>query len=495
MVIRKSIVAAAVVLVATSVGSCSGDGASPTTTARIDYVASAIEPILTRGERFVIEGLNFGTARGTVLLTRIGGGTIEAAVADSEWTEFTITAVVPDSAATGTEALAVVPASGTQIVTTVHILPRSFFNPATLTWTARAAYPGAIAGIGLTAAEFPGAGGVWHTTLYAAGGAEPPLMTPDSGVYVAHATAGGAGAIEGWTRQHDTTVQSRSRVLPVPRAFAAAAVATRFNSRFPGTALYVIGGIDRTGRAQATVFAADVTADSVIGRFVVLEPLPAPRAGAIAVVRRGRIYVIGGTDQLGHPQITVYMGRIGANGHIDGWYLQPSLGGPRAYGAGVARDSRLVAIGGVADSVPPGGGVGAGTQRLVTGDTAAVSLLSGFFTGGWGAGQALLPEGRSQFALLDLDSTVLIVGGMYGGASSNSAETLAGVGADDSLTAFGGPVGTNRIADLMCLTDSAGTLIGPAGVAWHEADGTHRGLVVGGLDLATQGRRSCAWGF
>ena len=75
------------------------------------------------------------------------------------------------------------------------------------------------------------------------------------------------------------------------------------------------------------------------------------------------------------------------------------------------------------------------------------------------------------------------------------SQTLAGVGADDSLTAFGGPVGTNRIADLMCLTDSAGTLIGPAGVAWHEADGTHRGLVVGGLDLATQGRRSCAWGF
>ena len=107
----------------------------------------------------------------------------------------------------------------------------------------------------------------------------------------------------------------------------------------------------------------------------------------------------------------------------------------------------------------------------------------------------MLPEGRSQFALLDLDSTVLIVGGMYGGAGSNSAETLAAAVNDDSLSAFAGPVGTNRIADLMCLTEPAGTLIGPAGVAWHEADGTHRGLVVGGADLATQGRRSCAWGF
>ena len=495
MVIRKPIAAAAVVLVATSVASCSGDSGSPTPAARIDYVAGAIEPILTRGERFVIEGLGFGTARGTVLLTKINGGTIEAAVADSAWTSFTITAVVPDSAATGTEALAVVTAAGTTILATVHVLPRSFFDPRTVTWTVRAPYPGATAGIGLTAAEFPEPGGVLRTTLYAAGGADPPLMTPDSGVYVARVTAGGAGAIDGWTRQHDTTVQARSRVLPAPRAFAAAAVATRYNSRFPGTALYVIGGIDRSGTAQSSVFAADVTADSVIGRFVFLEPLPAPRAGAIGVVRHGRIYVIGGTDQLGQPQSSVYMGRIGANGHIDGWFLQPSLVGPRAYGAGLARDIRVIAIGGVADSVPPGGGVGTGTQRLVTGDTAAVSLLSGFFTGAWGAGPALLPEGRSQFALLDLDSTVLIVGGMYGGAGSNSAETLAAAVNDDSLSAFAGPVGTNRIADLMCLTEPAGTLIGPAGVAWHEADGTHRGLVVGGADLATQGRRSCAWGF
>jgi len=133
MVIRKPIAAAAVVLVATSVASCSGDSGSPTPAARIDYVAGAIEPILTRGERFVIEGLGFGTARGTVLLTKINGGTIEAAVADSAWTSFTITAVVPDSAATGTEALAVVTAAGTTILATVHVLPRSFFDPGTVT--------------------------------------------------------------------------------------------------------------------------------------------------------------------------------------------------------------------------------------------------------------------------------------------------------------------------------------------------------------------------
>jgi hypothetical protein len=189
------------------------------------------------------------------------------------------------------------------------------------------------------------------------------------------------------------------------------------------------------------------------------------------------------------------MGRIGADGHIDGWYEQPPLVGPRAYGAGIARAGRIVAIGGVADSVPPGGGLAGGTQRLVTGDTAAVSLLSGFFTGGWGAGAALLPEGRSQFALLDLDSVVLVVGGMYAGAAANTAETIRASVSGDSVGPFTGPVGSNRIADLMCLTETAGTLVGPAGITWREADGTPRGLVVGGLDLAAQGRRSCAWGF
>ena len=423
-------------LVATGVAGCK-DGASPGGSARVEFMAGAVEPILTRGERFVIEGAGFGAEPGLVIFTRIGGGIIERAVADSDWTPFTVVTTVPDSAAPGHVALALETASGTQLIATINVLPRSSFNPATLMWVARGTFPGAPAGVSVTAAEFPAAGGILRTTLYAAGGAEPPLMTPDSGVYVARVTRGGAGAIEAWIRQRDTTDPARTRVLPAPRAFAATVVATRFNSRFPGSALYVIGGIDKTGRAQASVLGADITADSVTGHFVPLEPLPTPLAGAIAVVRHGRIYVMGGADALGRPQSAVYMGRIGPDGHIDGWYVQPPLTGPRAYGAGVARGGRVVAIGGVADSVPPGGGLdtGGGTQRLVTGDTAAVSVLTGFFTGGWGAGPALLPEGRSQFVLFDFDSTVLVVGGMYAGAPTNSAETLAAAATGGCSTA------------------------------------------------------------
>ena len=471
------------------IGGCGGDGSSPASTIGIDYIGGAIEPVLTRGERFVIEGFGFGDAPGVVLFTRIGGGTIESQIPDSAWTPFVILATVPDSAATGRVGFGIETAAGARLTATINVLPRATLDPETLTWVSRGTFPGATSGIALAAVQFPGTGTL-PTSLYAAGGAEPPELVPDSisgrRVYVARVTAGGAGTIGAWTP---------SRLLPAPRAFATAVVGTPFNSRFRGNALYVIGGVDSLGRAQSSVYAADVTADSVSTAFITLEPLPAPRAGALAVVRHGRIYLLGGTDSLGRPQSTVYTGRIGANGHIDGWFIQPALNAVRAYGGAIARSGRLFTVGGVVDSVPPGGGVAAGTQRMVTGDTAAVSTLSGFFTGGWGAGPALLPEGRSQFGLFDLDSVLLVVGGMYAGAATNSAETLAASVVNDSVGPFTGPVGTNKIADLMCLTEPAGTLVGAAAVTWQELDGTRRGLLVGGLDLASQGRRSCAWGW
>ncbi len=484
---------------------CGGDASGPVyATARLDYVDGAIEPILTRGQRIVLEGFGFGAARGSgaVRFARSSGGEIDAVVADSAWSALTITTTVPDSAVSGT--LTVITAAGSRLTTTAHVLPAPAFDPVTLTWQARAPFPRAPVGVALAAAEFP-VGTTLRATVYAVGGAEPfasgggggqIAMLPDSGVYVARVVAGGAGTIDAWVRQRDTSDATRSRVLPVPRAFVAAAVATRYNSRLSGSALYVIGGIDATGRAQATVLGADVTADSVSRRFLFLEPLPAPVSGAIAVVRRGRIYVIGGTDDHDRPQRAVYVGRIGVDGHIDGWYEQPPLPGPRAYGGGLVRDGRVVAIGGVADSVPPGGGLDAAPQRLVTSDTAPLSLVSGFFTGPWGSGPTLLPEGRSQFALLDVGNAVLAVGGMYAGAATNAAETIAAVVTGDALGTFTGPVGGGtQIWTQRCGSLTAGTLVGPAGVTWREADGTPRGLVLGGIDRVTQQRRTCVWGF
>lgn len=494
---RLTRLAAAALLAGGGGGAClSGTDSAPgLPTARIDYVDGAIEPILVPGQRIIIEGFGFGDAPGTVRF-----GAVDAPVADSTWSVFAITTTVPPAVAAGSGNITLVTATGQSLTAAVHVIPPPAVNPAALLWQSRAAFPTSPVGVALAAAEFVTAS-VVSVTVFAAGGAEPVssggqmTMIPDSGVYVARAIAAGGGSITPWARQRDTSDALLSRVLPVSRAFAAAVVATRHNSRFPGSALYVIGGIDTAGRPQATVLGADVSADSVIARFTFLEPLPTPVAGAIAVVRRGRLYVIGGTDASGNPQRTVYVGRIGADGHIDGWYPQPLLPGPRAYGGGVVRDGRLAAIGGVADSVPPGGGLDPATPRLVTSDTAPLSLVSGFFTGPWGVGPDLLPQGRSQFALLDLGTVVLAVGGMYAGAATNSAETLAATTTGDSVGVFG-PAMANRIVDQSCgALPTAGTLIGPTGVTWRETSGTPRGLVLGGIDLATAVRRACAWGF
>lgn len=475
---------------------CGEPGGPAPSAPRIDYADGALEPVLVRGQALTLEGFGFGAVRagGAVRFPRIGGGSVDALVPDSaSWSDLTISTRVPDSAAAGPVTLSVVTASGRALTLVVHVLPAVPFDPATLHWSARTTFPRAPLGVALAAAEFPATGGGLVTTLYAAGGAEPlggdSAFQADSGVYVATTQPG--GGIGAWVRQRDTSDAARTRVLPVPRAFAAGAVATRYNSRHDGGALYVIGGIDGAGRASATVLGASMNAGGVTSPFAFLEPLPAPRSGAIAVVRRGRIYVMGGTDSLGRPQQAVYVGRIGVDGRIDGWYLEPPLSAPRAYGGGLVLDRRLVAFGGVADSVPPGGGLDSTPARLASSDTAPLSAASGFLTGSWATGASPLPEGRSQFATLDLGNVVLAVGGYYGSVGTASIETLAAAVTGDSLGPFAGPVGTNTIfGDL-----GGGTLIGPAGVTWRDADGSRHGLVLGGFDLTTRLRRTGVWGF
>ncbi len=463
---------------------CGETGGPATATPRIDFVDGAVAPVLVRGQVLIVEGFGFGDLPGTVLFPAGGAAETPGLIDSTAWHDLSVRAIVPDGAVSGT--LAVVTTTGRRLTATVHVLPLVAFDPASLSWSARSDFPRSPVGVALAVAEFPGPGGSLDATVYAAGGAEPiggdSVMAPDSAMHVARAAPG--GILGSWQRQPDGSA------LPVRRAFAAAAVATPHNSPSGGAVLYVIGGVDAAGRAQTGVLGATVTGDAVVGPFVALEPLPEPVAGASAVIKRGRIYLVGGTDSVGRPLTRVLVARVRADGRLDGWYAQPPLPLPRAYGGAVVLDEHAAAFGGVADSVPPGGGLDAAPPRLVTGDTAAVSLLSGFFAGGWGAGPPSLPDGRSQFATLDLGNVVLAVGGMYGGAATNSAETIAAVVTGDALGAFAGPVGLNTIAAL-----GGGTLVVPAGARWRDADGSRHGVIVGGMDLITRQRRAGSWGF
>ncbi len=468
--------------------SCGGDASGPTG-ARIDFLDGAIEPLVAPGQPLSIEGFGFGDSAGTVVFPRGGGGTVEVMVPPAAWTDLSVTTAVPADAASGTLTLRT--RRGAQAAAQVYVIPAVPFDPDALAWQTRPDYAGAPAGLAVAAAEFPGTGG-GDVTLFAVGGAtvsqSGTALAPDSGVYVARVAAGGVPGP--WMRQHDDPDPTLHRNLPVPRAFAAAAVATRHNSRFAGTAVYVLGGIDATGLPQATVYAADASVDGVVGRFAGVEPLPAPLVGAVAVVRRGRLYVMGGADATGHPGRRVFVGRIGIDGRIDGWFEQPMLPSARAYGGGVVLDSSAVVFGGVADSVPPGGGVDATPVRLVTSDTAPISLASGFFRGPWAPGPAALPAGRSQFATLVVGGVVLAVGGVYPGATSTPVETLAAALSGNAIGPFSGPVGTLTIHG-----QGGGTLAAAGAAAWRESDGTPHAVIVGGVDLVTREGRSGVWGF
>ena len=462
---------------------CGGPGVGPPPSApRIDYVDGAIEPLLVRGQTVVLEGFGFGNVQGSgaVQFTRAGGGVVTATIPAGGWSDRAVQAAVPDNAATGP--LLLTTADGRTLSSTVHVLPHVVFDPATLTWEARTAFPGSPVGVALAAGSTPAGAGL-DVVVYAAGGADlsgASAILPDSGVWVTRVVPG--GALGTWRRPRD---------LPARRAFAALAVANRFNSRYSGRALYVIGGVDSAARARSTVYQSLASSDTALEAFAPIEPLPIPVSGAIAVVRRGRIYVMGGADSLGRPQPNVFVGRIGVDGHIDGWYVQPPLPAPRAYGGGVVLDTRVSVFGGIGDSAPPGGGLDTLQPRLAGGDGAALSLFSGFFTGVWASGGPTLPVGRSQFATLVSGDLVLLVGGVYTSAVSSPSETIAGfVIGGDSLGDFSGPVGTNSIAGM-----GGGTLVGPAGVSWLDGDGSPHGLVVGGIDLATRTLRDGAWGF
>ncbi len=109
------------------------------------------------------------------------------------------------------------------------------------------------------------------------------------------------GALSPW--QHLESVN-----LPEPRAEA---VASRV-----GNFVFVVGGIGPDGKATDTVYSLEFDANEpatneagdTIGWLTAGsdEVLPAPRAGAISFNGNGAVYVIGGVDQTGSPQDSMF---------------------------------------------------------------------------------------------------------------------------------------------------------------------------------------------
>ena len=140
------------------------------------------------------------------------------------------------------------------------------------------------------------------------------------------------GNIDGWTV---------GPALPAPRAGAAAAF-------YAGSA-YVIGGVDAAGKPTDTVFVG--TPDPATGKITSWTEnadlkLIAPRADATAVITGDGIFLVGGRDASG-PVDTVWKApTVTTTGKLKKWEASTPLPAPRAGATAVLQGTHLFVYGG-----------------------------------------------------------------------------------------------------------------------------------------------------
>ncbi len=167
------------------------------------------------------------------------------------------------------------------------------------------------------------------------------------------------GNIDGWTV---------GASLPAPRAGAAAVF-------FSGSA-YVIGGVDAAGAPTDTVFVG--TPDPATGKIDAWTEsadlkLIAPRADATAVITSDGLFLVGGRDAAG-PVATVWKApAVTTTGKLKKWEASTSLPAPRAGATAVLQGTHLFVYGGE-DAAGP-------TTAVVRGEIGTTKDTLGKITG------------------------------------------------------------------------------------------------------------------
>ncbi len=129
-----------------------------------------------------------------------------------------------------------------------------------------------------------------------------------------------AGAVVPWERN------PRELTLPAPR--------TRSGTAQSGTNMYLVGGATPQGSTQS-VLATQVTASGNFGPWQEGPALPQPRADGAIVTFSGVPYVIGGLDRAGRATDTVFVGVV-KEGQLQGWEERRELRLPRPVSAASA---------------------------------------------------------------------------------------------------------------------------------------------------------------
>src|SRR5260370_12839529 len=138
------------------------------------------------------------------------------------------------------------------------------------------------------------------------GGADSTNAPRDT---VRYATVTDTGTVGVW---------SNTTVLPAPRAFATAAIATPANSPVTGASyLYVLGG-DSTasGKPVATVYVGTLGVTGAVTGWTTATPLPAAAHSLGVVIFNGSLYIAGGAGSGNAPLTTVDRAGIQSDGSL-----------------------------------------------------------------------------------------------------------------------------------------------------------------------------------
>jgi Galactose oxidase, central domain len=452
----------------------------------------------TIGSLFVVDGTGFGQpagANGYSLDFRdsttnavVATATVNFAAGD--WKDVFIAAAVPTTlSASTTYKVTVTTPGGTSNAMGFLIVGSPSFSPSTISWTATSSLPVALQGFSTVVAPIGTA-----TYIYAVGGNTAGSTTVNgrsassASVYL-NQLDGATGALlnASWTS---------TAALPAGRGFSAAVVANGFNSTLAGNGtVYLLGGLDGSGAATSTVYAAALGADGTIpatgaGAWAPVTSLPQPLYAHAAAIFQGRIYVVGGNDTSNTPVAAVYSASINSDGSLGAWATLASLPDKRAYHQLVSVAGKLYVVGGTnASAEPLANTQSSGSQSTV--DYAAINLQDGTLpSAGWTVNPTGLGKAREKFTAVSTGGYLLLSGGLYVGATTGSSEeSYAAVNADGSIASFNGATGSHTITG----STNGYNFFNQSTAYFVDAAGNPHVLILGGADVNTGAARAEVW--
>jgi hypothetical protein len=452
---------------------CSGFGPATIGPFLLD-VNGAAAPAGPVGSTVVFQGSYFGSTQGAgqVLFTNaLGFATLAAPIANaSDWGASAIVTTVPAGAITGSVAVQANGLVSSALIFTVAptVTSPTSFTPSALTWAPGAPLPSAVSGAGVAFAQTTG----YVYTVGGAGSGGAPVAS------VNFAKVGMTGTIGTW---------APTTSLTTAVAFPAAVIATHTNSAVLSTTgyLYVLGGAtNSSGTSTALVSHATIHTDGTVGPWTPVTPLPVALHALSATIQYGSLYVVGGADGANAPQTKVYRAPIQQDGSLVSWLSQSfALPAPLARLGFGASGLYLYAFGGDGSAVTPNDSVPSGAQ-VATVYYAKLNPSTRDIATAWTATTAL-PNARSAHTAVFGAGNVLLIGGLYLGASTHTSEaTYAALNVDGTVGSF------TPATPAMSIYSLCGcNLFNSGATAYLGGDGSFHVLIVGGDDVSAVGTR------